>query len=117
MFAVADAAGVLRDPESGSAVPAGSLAAAGEVQLFFPGARTWLYGMLHLPQPEHAQDLGMVDLPPHPRASQGGLLAGVLMVVIGLAYMVLNAWWIRSAIRRPPPTLEQLLTPEPPPAP
>jgi hypothetical protein len=32
----------------------------------------------------YAQDLGLVDLPRHPRASQGGVLAGVLLTLIGL---------------------------------
>lgn len=32
----------------------------------------------------YAQDLGLVDLPRHPRASQGGVAAGVLLVLVGL---------------------------------
>lgn len=32
----------------------------------------------------YAQDLGLTDLPRHPRASQGGLAAGVLLFFIGL---------------------------------
>ncbi|HEX2223713.1 MAG TPA: DUF5668 domain-containing protein [Thermoanaerobaculia bacterium] len=32
----------------------------------------------------YAQDLGMVDLPAHPRAAQGGLFAGVLLTTVGL---------------------------------
>ena len=32
----------------------------------------------------YAQDLGLVDLPRHPRASQGGLAAGVILFFIGL---------------------------------
>ena len=32
----------------------------------------------------YAQDLGLVDLPRHPRASQGGILAGALLFLIGL---------------------------------
>jgi hypothetical protein len=32
----------------------------------------------------YAQDLGLLDLPRHPRASQGGVVAGVLLVLIGL---------------------------------
>ena len=32
----------------------------------------------------YAQDLGLLDLPRHPRASQGGLVAGVLLTLIGL---------------------------------
>lgn len=31
----------------------------------------------------YAQDLGLMDLPRHPRASQGGILAGVLLLLIG----------------------------------
>jgi hypothetical protein len=33
----------------------------------------------------YAQDLGLVDLPHHPRASQGGVVAGILLSLIGLA--------------------------------
>ena len=32
-----------------------------------------------------------------------------LMVVVGLAYLVMNAWWIRRSLRCPPPSLEQIL--------
>ncbi len=32
----------------------------------------------------YAQDLGLVDLPRHPRASQGGIMAGALLLLIGL---------------------------------
>jgi hypothetical protein len=32
----------------------------------------------------YAQDLGLVDMPRHPRASQGGVAAGVLLFFIGL---------------------------------
>lgn len=32
----------------------------------------------------YAQDLGLVDLPKHPRASQGGLAAGIILTVIGI---------------------------------
>jgi hypothetical protein len=32
----------------------------------------------------YAQDLGLVDLPRHPRASQGGFAAGILLFFIGL---------------------------------
>jgi hypothetical protein len=32
----------------------------------------------------YAQDLGLVDLPSHPRASQGGVAAGVLLTLIGV---------------------------------
>ncbi|MCP3905151.1 MAG: hypothetical protein GY715_16115 [Planctomycetes bacterium] len=34
-----------------------------------------------------------------------------LMLVVGEAYLMLNAWWIRRSLRRPPPTYEELLTP------
>ena len=47
----------------------------------------------------YAQDLGLVDLPRHPRASQGGLLAGILLTLIGLVavgeqYFDLRLDWI-----------------------
>ncbi|MES1211388.1 MAG: hypothetical protein ABUL63_03535 [Acidobacteriota bacterium] len=32
----------------------------------------------------YAQDLGLTDLPRHPRASQGGVVAGVLLALIGV---------------------------------
>jgi hypothetical protein len=32
----------------------------------------------------YAQDLGLVDLPHHPRASQGGVVAGILLALIGV---------------------------------
>jgi hypothetical protein len=32
-----------------------------------------------------------------------------LMLVIGLGYLVVNAWWIRRSLRQPPPTLRVLL--------
>lgn len=34
---------------------------------------------------------------------------GTLMVIVGLAYLVMNAWWIRRSLRCPPPTLEEIL--------
>ncbi len=34
-----------------------------------------------------------------------------LMVVIGLLYLVVNAWWIRRSLRCPPPRLEEILGP------
>jgi len=33
------------------------------------------------------------------------------MVLIGLAYLVVNAWSIRRALRRPPPALDEVLLP------
>ena len=35
-----------------------------------------------------------------------------LMVVIGLAYLVVNAWWIRRSLRCPPPQLQEVLGPD-----
>jgi hypothetical protein len=32
----------------------------------------------------YAQDLGLLDMPQHPRAGQGGLTAGILLTLIGL---------------------------------
>ncbi len=34
-----------------------------------------------------------------------------LMMVIGLGYLVLNAWWIRRSLRCPPPRLDDILGP------
>jgi len=35
-----------------------------------------------------------------------------LMVVIGLGYLVVNAWWIRRTLTRPPPPLDEVLMPK-----
>jgi hypothetical protein len=35
-----------------------------------------------------------------------------LMLVIGLVYLLVNAWWIRRALRRPPPAWNEVLRPE-----
>lgn len=35
----------------------------------------------------------------------------MLMVLIGLAYLLVNAWWIRRSLRKPPPVLERLVEP------
>jgi hypothetical protein len=32
----------------------------------------------------YAQDLGMLDMPPHPKAAQGGLAAGILLTTVGI---------------------------------
>ncbi len=34
-----------------------------------------------------------------------------LMLVIGLLYLLANAWWIRRALRKPPPSLRELFAP------
>ena len=41
----------------------------------------------------YAQDLGLVDLPKHPRASQGGILAGVLLLLIGV-FAIIERYFI-----------------------
>jgi hypothetical protein len=33
------------------------------------------------------------------------------MIVVGLGYLVVNAWWIRTALRRPPPPMDTILLP------
>lgn len=43
----------------------------------------------------YAQDLGLVDLPRHPRASQGGLAAGILLALIGLFAISERYFYIR----------------------
>ena len=35
--------------------------------------------------------------------------SGSLMLLIGLAYLVMNAWWIRRSLRRSPPSLAAIL--------
>lgn len=42
------------------------------------------------------------------------LWVGHFMVLIGLAYLVVNAWWIRRSLCRPPPPLDQILMPQVP---
>lgn len=42
------------------------------------------------------------------------LWAAHFMVVVGLGYLVVNAWWIRQALRKPPPPLSRVLVLEPP---
>lgn len=41
--------------------------------------------------------------------------ASHFMVLIGLTYLVMNAWWIRRSLRKPPPPLDQVLAPNLPP--
>jgi hypothetical protein len=56
----------------------------------FAAAFFWLFNVIDtyrqatLINYGYAQDLGLVDLPRHPRASQGGILAGVLLALIGV---------------------------------
>ena len=47
----------------------------------------------------YAQDLGLTDLPKHPRASQGGLAAGIILTLIGLIafldrFFVIDLEWL-----------------------
>ena len=35
--------------------------------------------------------------------------AAMIMLLIGLSYLLANAWWIRRSLRQPPPTLAELL--------
>lgn len=46
----------------------------------------------------------------------GRVLAGasLFMILIGMAYLVANAWSIRAALRRPPPAIDQVLMPRMP---
>ncbi|HWB19614.1 MAG TPA: hypothetical protein VG711_04880 [Phycisphaerales bacterium] len=46
-------------------------------------------------------------------SSVGSLIlwAAMLMLSIGLGYMLVNVWWIRNAMRKPPMTLDQILLP------
>jgi hypothetical protein len=46
----------------------------------------------------YAQDLGLLDMPKVPRAGQGGLVAGILITLVGIAslldrYTILNYDW------------------------
>jgi len=55
----------------------------------FAAAFFWLFNVIDayrqatLINYGYAQDLGLTDLPRHPRASQGGVVAGVLLALIG----------------------------------
>jgi hypothetical protein len=47
----------------------------------------------------YAQDLGLLDLPKHPKAGQGGLAAGVLLTLVGLValleqYFTIDLEWL-----------------------
>jgi hypothetical protein len=35
-----------------------------------------------------------------------------LMLLIGMLYLVVNTWWIRRSLRKPPPPLDELLLPK-----
>ncbi len=56
----------------------------------FAAAFFWLFNIIDtyrqatLINYGYAQDLGLLDLPRHPMASQGGILAGILLSVIGI---------------------------------
>jgi len=43
----------------------------------------------------YAQDLGLLDLPRHPRASQGGVAAGAILALIGLVALLERYFYIR----------------------
>lgn len=59
--------------------------------------------------------LSTVDNLPDLLDELGVIIVGVsvLMLNIGLAYLLVNAWWIRRVLRRPPPRLRDLLQPVP----
>jgi hypothetical protein len=47
----------------------------------------------------YAQDLGLLDMPKVPRAGQGGLVAGVLLTLVGIAsvldrYTIIDYDWL-----------------------
>jgi hypothetical protein len=71
----------------------------------FAAAFFWLFNVIDayrqatLINYGYAQDLGLTDLPRHPRASQGGLAAGILLTLIGLIaladrYLSISLDWI-----------------------
>jgi hypothetical protein len=75
-------------------------------QLFgFGVAFFWLFNVLDAYRQAtlinfgYAQDLGMTDLPKHPRASQGGLMAGIILTLIGLIafldrFFIIDLEWL-----------------------
>ncbi|MFL6192648.1 MAG: LiaI-LiaF-like domain-containing protein [Thermoanaerobaculia bacterium] len=66
------------------------LADRGHDVIAFAVAFVWLFNIIDayrqatLINYGYAQDLGLTDLPAHPRASQGGLAAGILLTLIGV---------------------------------
>jgi hypothetical protein len=83
----------------------GVLVDSGRDLLGFAMAFFWLFNVIDayrqatLINYGYAQDLGLVDLPRHPRASQGGVLAGILLTVIGIIaicdqYLNIRMEWI-----------------------
>lgn len=44
-------------------------------------------------------------------ATVGAAIYGVsvLLLLLGLVYLLVNCWWIRASLRKPPPMLEELL--------
>lgn len=65
------------------------IADKGDDAFGFVAAFFWLFNVIDayrqatLINYGYAQDLGLVDMPRHPRASQGGILAGVVLLLIG----------------------------------
>jgi hypothetical protein len=51
--------------------------------------------------PRHLETLGTVIV-----------IISTLMLVVGLGYLVVNAWWIRHSLRCPPPALDEILRAE-----
>lgn len=39
------------------------------------------------------------------------IAVSMLMLIIGMLYLLLNAWWIRAALRQPPPPMDAILGP------
>lgn len=55
--------------------------------------------------------LGPMDMVPAWMSVFGAVIVWIcgFMILIGQAYLVMNAWWIRRALHRPPPRLDDLL--------
>jgi hypothetical protein len=81
------------------------IASRGHGLFGFVVAFVWLFNVLDayrqatLINYGYAQDLGLTDLPAHPRANQGGLAAGILLSVIGIVavleeYFNLDVQWL-----------------------
>lgn len=75
---------------------------AGEQEIFgFAMGFFWIFNVIDtyrqavLINYGYAQDLGMVDLPAHPKAAQGGLFAGILLTTVGLFAFVERFFDIR----------------------
>jgi hypothetical protein len=79
------------------------------------GVKPMMVGSLGVAVGSMIRYLGTFDFMDQRAMTIGTIIVWVSMVmlVIGLSYLLINAWWIREALRRPPPRLVELLRPVP----